>query len=795
MRESDHPNNQDSTGEAEVVKDLRAARLRIQRDVADWRGELRERVSEIDTRLDEAGVGGDSAIATLPPLEAEDIQWTDLKTSDRPPPTPPAPDLPKPPQSPARTAVAGVAELPPAKRLRVPTARSQHTPAATRRRETAPLAVAISAGTLLSLVAAAAYIWLAVSDAGFDARTYSAASLVVWWAVALALVLRIWPRQGLPRATALGGVLLAAFSLFALLSTIWASDGGRAFAEAARAVGYLGVFVLGAIVVRSGGGRDLLGGLAIGLVGLAALALLSRFQPGLVGSEAELQAVLPESAGRLSYPIDYWNGLAAAMALAICLLAWLGADARGRLARSLAIAALPLGVVAIYLTGSRGGTVAAGAGLAALVALAPQRWRTLGAILLGSLGGAALVLLASGETDLVRGLDTGAARAGGDRLTIAAIATALILGLIAWRADGFLERFEPRRIGVPAPLAAAVIVIAVLVANAAIEPGEQLQESRSNPEAVAGIETLNGEGIPVSTASGRIEYWESAVDAFRSDPVTGLGAGEFETWWRQHGALSQRVRNAHSLFFETLAELGIVGAALIIGFFAVAAIEGLRRGLATRRDEPGGNEAGVLGAALAMLIAGAVSAAGEWTWELPATFVPVVLAAALLTTPPASETAGERRTPGGAFRLSFMLVLCAGAILASGLVYLAELRLSQSHSAAAAEDYEEASDRARAASDLQPWDAEPYAQLALLAREEGDDQRALDDLSQAIERSPEDWRLWLLRAQLDYSLGDYEAERADLAKARELAPRAPATLFVSPGPRTPIAPPVDPAQE
>ena len=72
------------------LSDLRAARLRIQRGVADWRGELRDRVSEIDTRLDEAGVGGDSAIATLPPLEAEDIQWTEPKSPDRPAPAPPA---------------------------------------------------------------------------------------------------------------------------------------------------------------------------------------------------------------------------------------------------------------------------------------------------------------------------------------------------------------------------------------------------------------------------------------------------------------------------------------------------------------------------------------------------------------------------------------------------------------------------------------------------------------------------------------------------------------------------------
>ena len=423
-------------------------------------------------------------------------------------------------ESPTRAAAAGAAELPPARRIRVPTARSR----ATHR----PQLAAAKPRHLLSRSQPEPCSHSSRPPPTSGLRSVTPASMRAptrphhWssggrspspWS------LRIWPRQGLPRATALGGLLLAAFSLLALLSTIWASDGGRAFAEAARAVGYLGVFVLGAIVVRSGGGRDLLGGLAIGLVGLAALALLSRFQPGLVGSEAELQAALPESAGRLSYPIDYWNGLAAAMALAICLLAWLGADARGRLARSLAIAALPLacgGDLSDRLARRHGGRGCRprGPGRAGAAALAYARCDP---ARLSRRRRARTARLRRDGPGPGTGYRRGASRRGShdyrrDRRSP-------VLGLIAWRADGFLERFEPRRIGVPAPLAAAVIVIAVLVANAAIEPGEQLQESRSNPEAVAGIETLNGEGVPVSTASGRIEYWESAVDAFQSEPV------------------------------------------------------------------------------------------------------------------------------------------------------------------------------------------------------------------------------------------------------------------------------------
>ncbi len=59
--------------------------------------------------------------------------------------------------------------------------------------------------------------------------------------------------------------------------------------------------------------RAWLGGLALGLVIVAGLALVSRFEPSF-GGDQELGTFLPAAAGRLSYPIGYWNGLAAAMA-------------------------------------------------------------------------------------------------------------------------------------------------------------------------------------------------------------------------------------------------------------------------------------------------------------------------------------------------------------------------------------------------------------------------------------------------------------------------------------------------
>ena len=67
--------------------------------------------------------------------------------------------------------------------------------------------------------------------------------------------------------------------------------------------------------------------------------------------------------------------------------------------------------------------------------------------------------------------------------------------------------------------------------------------------------------------------------------------------------------NAHSLYLETLAELGILGLLLVLGFFATAALAGWRA-----RDVLRGGEAAP---ALAVLGAGAVTAGLEWTCQIP----------------------------------------------------------------------------------------------------------------------------------------------------------------------------------
>jgi tetratricopeptide (TPR) repeat protein len=182
-----------------------------------------------------------------------------------------------------------------------------------------------------------------------------------------------------------------------------------------------------------------------------------------------------------------------------------------------------------------------------------------------------------------------------------------------------------------------------------------------------------------------------------------------------------------------------------------------------------------------VLAAGATSAAIEWTWELPAAFVPVVVVVALLTgravDRPVEEWLGPgiRREPIPRRRFGWgVATLVAGwaAIWVSGIVFFTEAKLEQSQAGAGRGELEDAAQDARDAATLQPWAAEPWIRLALLEELSGDYPGAHDAISEASIRSPEDWRIWLINTRLEIGLDDIEAARASLDRARELNPRA-----------------------
>jgi O-antigen ligase len=107
--------------------------------------------------------------------------------------------------------------------------------------------------------------------------------------------------------------------------------------------------------------------------------------------------------------------------------------------------------------------------------------------------------------------------------------------------------------------------------------------------------------------NGRVLFWKSAWHDFTGHPVVGTGGGSFARYWSIHRPVKIFVLNAHSLYLETLAELGAVGLAIVL----VALVPPLRAGFRHRRHPLG---APILAAYIAFL----VHTGGDWTWQLPA---------------------------------------------------------------------------------------------------------------------------------------------------------------------------------
>jgi O-antigen ligase len=118
----------------------------------------------------------------------------------------------------------------------------------------------------------------------------------------------------------------------------------------------------------------------------------------------------------------------------------------------------------------------------------------------------------------------------------------------------------------------------------------------------------------------RAAYWRVAAKDFQSHAAAGSGAGTYAEYWNRH---PQRVYfaplNAHSLYLETGAELGVVGLVLLLAMLAPPL-----RSLGSRDPIR-------LGAACGFL-AFVLHAGVDWDWEMPVvTTAALYLASVLLT--------------------------------------------------------------------------------------------------------------------------------------------------------------------
>ena len=105
----------------------------------------------------------------------------------------------------------------------------------------------------------------------------------------------------------------------------------------------------------------------------------------------------------MSHPVGYWNGLATLLALGVPFLLFVATSERRALARGLAIAPLPALAVALYLTSSRGGIIAAALAALVYLALTSMRWQATGAILVAGAASVGATLAVAAQDTVIAG--------------------------------------------------------------------------------------------------------------------------------------------------------------------------------------------------------------------------------------------------------------------------------------------------------------------------------------------------------------------------------------------------------
>ena len=623
---------------------------------------------------------------------------------------------------------------------------------------------------------AGATFWIAFHGGFYGLQPRAALAIVTWWAIGLILVTRVVDLQRVPRLALVTFAGLAGLSVWTAISLAWATDDETAFVEFDRVLLYLGIVVFAALLSVRHKLPRWADGFAIAITAIAVLALLSRLFPGLrLGTS--LDRYLPGTGTRLSYPLNYWNGLAVLTALGIPFLLRVAVTAKPGLIRGAAVAPIPALAAVIYLASSRGGAVAAAVAMVAFTVIVDARWRAAAAVLCGVAGSLVVIHALRVRPILSDGpFTTHEAAMAGRRVAIIVLLVCVLTGLL-FAAGSRLTR----DVVVPRWLNRSVLAIVVLATAVAVVASHPVRrfDAFKTPASVAAVNdpsqgSASGH-IFSESGSGRWQLWKSAVSEWRHYPVTGHGAGSFAAWWLQRNTLTRFVRSAHSIYLQTLGELGLVGLALLV----LALGPGVVATVVRRRTV----SPATVGAFGASFIAFAAAAGYDWMWEVTAVSVVGLASLGMLVGGGAVTDRQPKRTPrrsGLQLALRVVpIVVVLGVLFAEAVPALVDMRIQSSQAAVSRGDDVTAYKDALAAHAIQPWASSPYVQLALVDEQRGQLRAARASIEGALARDPSSWTSWLVAARIDTKLGDISQARRSLNRARELNPRS--TVFQSPG--------------
>ena len=512
------------------------------------------------------------------------------------------------------------------------------------------------ASAVAGLVACSLLVVMAYDGGGYFPEHHLMPGAVAFGTLTLLLVVRP-PRFAISTPTLLALTALSGLAGWTALSSYWSPAPDVALEDFHRTLVYLGIFGLGLLAAGSGRhSRHLVWGVLAVIIIVVGGGLLSRLRPDWV-SEAE--ALTSLSGYRLGYPLTYWNSYGAMGAMGVILGAGLAGDPRTPLIlRSLAAAATVALGTGAYLSFSRGAWLAFITGLAVLLLMSRHRASLLASLAICGVG----LVVSIGRLSVYPGLfdepGAGAGQIAEGRafsgfllflMVVAAGAQAVVSG--RWLPEDV--RDAAMKLSRPVGLAATAVVLLGALTVYGLRAGdveggtaERIERAERwvdrqwdefmTPAAAPSGPSLEGAERLTSARGTRSDLYRVAIDGFEAHPLHGDGSGGYQYRFAFGREVTERVRDAHSLYLETLSELGLVGFVLLMGFIgatAFAAITARRR-----RSSLSGAQSAAAAGAFAVWLA---HAGVDWDWQVPAlSGTALVLAAALF---PEGRTRRRRR--------------------------------------------------------------------------------------------------------------------------------------------------------
>jgi O-antigen ligase len=624
------------------------------------------------------------------------------------------------------------------------------------------------ATTALMLLPGALVVFMGFNAGGYFPVAPAVGVIVLAWVLLARIVWSRRPFEGLAPATLVAIAALGLYATLTLASAAWSHSTSRALIDFDRVLMYVLVLVLfGAVRSNAANLRWLVRGLALGASIVCVAGLISRIAP-------DVWHTAPDVANqRLSYPVTYWNALGLLAALGIVfsfhLTSTLGE--RGSV-RILAAGMLPLFAATLFFTFSRGAIAAGAVGLIVYIIIARPSGLLSGA--LATMPGTAALIVLAYHANLLDTVDptTTAAVSQGHRVALGAgLCVAVCAGLrllLAARLDPRLRRRagkpwmsrRTRRAAIGGAAIAAIVLVFALGVPGTLSHDWNRFLSGAVPH---GNNSDLRQRLTDPSNNGRSDLWRVALHGFSAEPVHGYGAGTYKTLWDSRRPHFAYTVNAHSLYLQAMAELGVPGLVLL-----VVLLGGVLGGLATRARGP---VRSLYGALFAAGLVWALQAGVDWTWEMPVVTIPFFAAAGLALSP--RGRSGQDRPAGRALRV-IPALLCLGAVVLPVIMIGAQSRLSHAERALYSSDCATASAAAQSSINWLGAQPQPYEILGFCDLRRGQPRLAVAAMGEAQRRDPASWEPYYELAVAQAAAGI--DPRAAAERALLMNPLEPLTL-------------------